>query len=74
MMSFIVSAEIVGVGELRILGAWHDPRGVGIGHRGADDADLDALHEGLSRRTSLHPKSIARSPCRFRLERAADRD
>jgi hypothetical protein len=44
--------------KLRILGAWHDPRSVGVGHRGARHADLDAAHEGRASRAI----STARSP------------
>lgn len=44
--------------SLRILGAWHDPRRVGIGHCGAGHADLDAAHE--SRASRAIP--TARSP------------
>jgi len=44
------------------LSARHDPRRVGVGHRGAAPANLDALHEGLSRRISVPSRSPLAAP------------
>jgi hypothetical protein len=59
---------------LRILGARHDTRRVGIGHRGRRRrGPRRAPRRSVAARLPLPPKSIARSRARCRPEHAADR-